>query len=64
MTRPPRFTDRSRFRRPYVCAAESSKAGYLARRFRQIRADQKAEQAARSEFAEKVRSLHLMGGRK
>ena len=35
-----RYTDRDRYRKPYVTAKESEEPGYLKRRFAEIRAEQ------------------------
>ena len=42
MSRSPRFTDASRYARPYVRAEASRKPGYLAAKFRRLRAEQEA----------------------
>ena len=50
----PRYTDSHRFTRPYVGAEASTRPGYLAERFAQIRAEQEAAAASR---ATKLRSI-------
>ena len=57
----PRYTDSHRYRRPYIGAEASSKPGYLAERFAQIRAEQEAAAASR---ATKLRSIGSRTGRK
>ena len=42
MSRAPRFTDASRYARPYVRAEASRKPGYLSAKFKRIRAEQEA----------------------
>ena len=57
----PRFTDSHRFSRPYIGAEASTRPGYLAERFAQIRAEQEATAASR---ATKLRSIGSRTGRK
>ena len=57
----PRYTDSHRFTRPYVGAEASTRPGYLAERFAQIRAEQEAAAASR---ATKLRSISSRTGRK
>ena len=54
----PRYTDSHRYRRPYIGAEASSKPGYLAERFAQIRAEQEAQRAG------KLRSIGIKTARK
>ena len=41
----PKFTDTHRHQRPYADAAETSKGGYLARKFARIRSEEAAKRA-------------------
>ena len=56
-----KFTDTHRFSRPYIGAEASTRPGYLAERFAQIRAEQEATAASR---ATKLRSIGSRTGRK
>ena len=60
MSRSPKFTDASRFSRPYVRAEASRKPGYLSAKFKRIRAEQEAN--AREAQAV-VRQLKKAGGK-
>ena len=57
--RVPKFTDKDKFLRPYVDAKASAEPGYLARRFEEIREEQKR---IASEQALKVKAIQRRTG--
>lgn len=54
MAKAPKFTDAIKFTRPYVRVADQGE-GYLAERFRQIRAEQERNEAERKAKVRQVR---------